>query len=252
MFVTSNGVGWLEAVILGLIQGLTEFLPISSSAHLRIIGPMLPSGLDPGSAFTAITQLGTELAVLVYFRQDIARIFLAWCASFNRNSPSSPDARSDARLGWLVIVGTLPIAVLGLLFSAWALLLSRLRWKEKLLLAFAGIASPLIAAQVSVPEDALRTAMFIYGVPLAMFLTTTGLAAWHQHAHRSRLTAVVLLLAWTFPWLASMMHQPPVQGMHLLWLLLLDVGLLLALCLASLVSAWRAFAKRKQAGRARP
>ncbi|MFN9238152.1 MAG: hypothetical protein ACK6D4_26295, partial [Planctomyces sp.] len=64
--------------------------------------------------------------------------------------------------------------LLGLLFSAWVLLLSRLRWKEKLLLAFAGIASPLIAAQVSVPEDALRTAMFIYGVPLAMFLTTTG------------------------------------------------------------------------------
>lgn len=113
MFVASNGVGWLEAVILGLIQGLTEFLPISSSAHLRIIGPMLPSGLDPGAAFTAITQLGTELAVLVYFRQDIARIFLAWCASFRRNAPFNPDAR----LGWLVIIGTLPIAGLGLLFQ---------------------------------------------------------------------------------------------------------------------------------------
>ena len=113
MFVAGNGVGWLEAVILGLIQGLTEFLPVSSSAHLRIIGPMLPSGLDPGSAFTAITQLGTELAVLVYFRHDIARIFMAWCASFKRNTPFNPDAR----LGWLVIVGTLPIAGLGLLFQ---------------------------------------------------------------------------------------------------------------------------------------
>jgi undecaprenyl-diphosphatase len=113
MFVAGNGVGWLEAIVLGLIQGLTEFLPISSSAHLRIIGPMLPSGLDPGAAFTAITQLGTELAVLVYFRHDIARIFLAWCASFKRNTPFNPDAR----LGWLVIVGTLPIAVLGLLFQ---------------------------------------------------------------------------------------------------------------------------------------
>jgi hypothetical protein len=60
------------------------------------------------------------------------------------------------------------------------------------------------------------------------------------------LIALVLLLAWTFPWLASMMHQPPVQGMHLLWLLLLDVGLLLALCVVSLVSAWRALARRKQ------
>lgn len=113
MFVAGNGVGWLEAIVLGLIQGLTEFLPISSSAHLRIIGPMLPSGLDPGAAFTAITQLGTELAVLVYFRHDIARIFLAWCASFRRNAPFNPDAR----LGWLVIVGTLPIACLGLLFQ---------------------------------------------------------------------------------------------------------------------------------------
>ena len=117
MFVAGNGVGWLEAVILGLIQGLTEFLPISSSAHLRIIGPMLPSGLDPGAAFTAITQLGTELAVLVYFRQDIARIFLAWCGSFRRKAASGVPMNPDARLGWLVIVGTLPIAVLGLLFQ---------------------------------------------------------------------------------------------------------------------------------------
>jgi len=117
MFVAGNGVGWLEAVILGLIQGLTEFLPISSSAHLRIIGPMLPSGLDPGAAFTAITQLGTELAVLVYFRQDIARIFLAWCGSLRPGAALGSDARSDARLGWLVILGTLPIAGLGLLFQ---------------------------------------------------------------------------------------------------------------------------------------
>lgn len=113
MFAAGNGVGWFEAVILGLIQGLTEFLPISSSAHLRILGPMLPSGLDPGAAFTAITQLGTELAVLVYFRHDIARIFLAWCGSFKRSAPMDPDAR----MGWLVIVGTLPIGVLGLLFQ---------------------------------------------------------------------------------------------------------------------------------------
>jgi undecaprenyl-diphosphatase len=109
----SGGVGWLEALILGLVQGLTEFLPISSSAHLRIIGPLLPSGMDPGAAFTAITQLGTEMAVMVYFRHDIARIFMAWCASFRKNAPFN----HDARLGWLVIVGTLPIAGLGLLFQ---------------------------------------------------------------------------------------------------------------------------------------
>ena len=109
----ANGVGWFEAILLGLVQGLTEFLPISSSAHLRILGPLLPSGMDPGAAFTAITQLGTEMAVMVYFRHDIARIFLAWCASFKKNTPFN----HDARLGWLVILGTLPIAGLGLLFQ---------------------------------------------------------------------------------------------------------------------------------------
>ena len=107
---------WLEAVVLGLVQGLTEFLPVSSSAHLRIIGPMLPSGGDPGAAFTAITQLGTEAAVLLYFRHDIGRIIRAWASSLTQ-----PALRSnpDARMGWLIIIGTLPIAVLGLLFKDW-------------------------------------------------------------------------------------------------------------------------------------
>lgn len=106
-------VGWFEAVLLGLIQGLTEFLPVSSSAHLRILGPLLPSGLDPGAAFTAITQIGTELAVLVYFRNDIARIIRAWTCSVFRGVPLC----GDARLGWLVILGSIPIGVLGLLFQ---------------------------------------------------------------------------------------------------------------------------------------
>lgn len=86
--------------------------------------------------------------------------------------------------------------LLGLIFSLWLLLLSRLRWKEKLLLAVSGMASPLVAAQISVPEDALRTAMFIYGVPLAIFLTTAGLASLQRSTHRSRLTATLLLLGW--------------------------------------------------------
>jgi undecaprenyl-diphosphatase len=105
---------WLEAAFLGLIQGLTEFLPISSSAHLRIVGPLLPSGGDPGAAFTAITQIGTEAAVLLYFRHDILRIARAWLAAL-----LYPDARGtpDARMGWLIIIGTLPIAILGLLFK---------------------------------------------------------------------------------------------------------------------------------------
>ena len=69
---------WFEAALLGLVQGLTEFLPISSSAHLRIVGSFLPNAADPGAAFTAITQLGTETAVIVYFWRDIVRIAKAW------------------------------------------------------------------------------------------------------------------------------------------------------------------------------
>ncbi len=111
-----------EALILGLVQGLTEFLPISSSAHLRIAGLFLPSGEDPGATFTAITQIGTELAVLLYFSGDIVRIIKVWWASvFARRgtgfSRLSADDRADARLGWYIIVGTIPIAVLGLLFQ---------------------------------------------------------------------------------------------------------------------------------------
>lgn len=105
---------FLEAVILGLIQGLTEFLPVSSSAHLRIVGPFLPSGGDPGAAFTAITQLGTEAAVLLYFRQDIWRIGLAWLRALGK---PAAQWNADARMGWLIILGTLPIVALGLLFQ---------------------------------------------------------------------------------------------------------------------------------------
>lgn len=109
--------GWLDALILGLIQGLTEFLPISSSAHLRILGPLLPSGTDPGAAFTAITQLGTELAVLIYFRKDVARMLMAWLQSLPviGSRRAGEALNPDAKLAWLVILGTIPICVLGLL-----------------------------------------------------------------------------------------------------------------------------------------
>jgi undecaprenyl-diphosphatase len=110
----SSATLWAEAAFLGLVQGLTEFLPVSSSAHLRILGPLLPSGGDPGAAFTAITQIGTEAAVLIYFRNDIMRILLAWWKSLTQ-----PAWRRDpdARMGWLILIGTLPIALLGLAFK---------------------------------------------------------------------------------------------------------------------------------------
>lgn len=104
--------GWFEAVVLGLVQGLTEFIPVSSSAHLRVVGEAF-GWEDPGAAFTAITQLGTEAAVLLYFRHDIWRIVTAWVASLGGRRRGDPDAR----MGWLIIIGSLPIVVLGLLFQ---------------------------------------------------------------------------------------------------------------------------------------
>ncbi|MCG2622133.1 undecaprenyl-diphosphate phosphatase [Arthrobacter sp. I2-34] len=105
---------WIEAAFLGLVQGLTEFLPISSSAHLRIVGEFLPGASDPGAAFTAITQLGTETAVVVFFWRDIVRIVKAWFGSLTGKVPRNDP---DARMGWMVIIGSLPIVVLGLLFQ---------------------------------------------------------------------------------------------------------------------------------------
>lgn len=103
----------LKAVVLGVIQGLTEFLPISSSAHLRIFPELFGWG-DPGAAFTAVIQIGTELAVLIYFRKDIWRIGSAWVRSLFQ-----PEFRGtlDARMGWFIIVGSLPIVVLGVLLK---------------------------------------------------------------------------------------------------------------------------------------
>jgi undecaprenyl-diphosphatase len=100
---------WFESLVLGLVQGLTEFLPVSSSAHLRLTAAFA-GWTDPGAAFTAITQIGTEAAVLIYFRKDIADILSAWSRSLvDKERRHDPDART----GWLVIVGSIPIGVLG-------------------------------------------------------------------------------------------------------------------------------------------
>jgi undecaprenyl-diphosphatase len=105
--------GWFEALVLGVVQGLTEFLPISSSAHQSIVGQFF-GGQDPGAAFTAITQLGTEAAVIIYFRRDIWLIISSWAGSLTgRVARDDPEAR----MGWLVIIGSIPIVVLGVLFQ---------------------------------------------------------------------------------------------------------------------------------------
>ena len=103
----------LEAIVLGIVQGLTEFLPISSTAHLRIV-PAFAGWEDPGAAFTAVIQLGTMLAVLLYFWRDLTRISRAWAASLR-----TPARRKelDARLGWYILLGTVPISIFGLAFE---------------------------------------------------------------------------------------------------------------------------------------
>jgi len=105
---------WFEAIVLGVIQGLTEFLPISSTAHLFIFSQFF-GWSDPGAAFTAVSQIGTELAVVLYFWGDIRRIVSTWFRSL-----VNPALRKDldARMGWYVIVGTIPVAALGFTFSS--------------------------------------------------------------------------------------------------------------------------------------
>lgn len=104
-----------ESIFLGILQGLTEFLPISSSAHQRIAGEFFSKAQDPGAQFTAITQIGTELAVLIFFREDIKRIILAWFRQTLFRADLPLEEKLSARMGWLIIVGSLPIVILGYL-----------------------------------------------------------------------------------------------------------------------------------------
>jgi undecaprenyl-diphosphatase len=110
--IDAPGMSWLQVIVLAIVQGLTEFLPVSSSGHLAIVSRLFFAD-DAGASFTAVTQLGTEVAVLVYFARDIARIVRAWFRGLR--SPEHRDA--DYRLGWYVILGTIPIGVIGLLLK---------------------------------------------------------------------------------------------------------------------------------------
>ncbi|WP_183506446.1 MULTISPECIES: undecaprenyl-diphosphate phosphatase [unclassified Mycolicibacterium] len=104
---------WLQVVVLSIVQGLTEFLPISSSSHLAIVSRVFFAG-DAGASFTAVSQLGTEVAVLIYFARDIGRILKAW---FNGLFVKAHRDNPDYRLGWYVIIGTVPIVILGVAFK---------------------------------------------------------------------------------------------------------------------------------------
>jgi undecaprenyl-diphosphatase len=126
---------WLQAIVLGISQGLTEFLPVSSTAHTLIIARLL-HWPDPGAAFTAVTQVGTELAVVIYFRAEITAIISTWGRSLlNRELRSDPNAR----MGWYVILGTLPIAVLGIAFKDAIETTARNLWVVAFALIFMGL-----------------------------------------------------------------------------------------------------------------
>ena len=103
---------WVQVIVLSVVQGLTEFLPVSSSGHLRIVSQLF-WGEDAGASFTAVIQLGTELAVLVFFAKDIWRILTAWFAGLADKSKRN----FDYRMGWMVIAGTIPVGIAGVLLK---------------------------------------------------------------------------------------------------------------------------------------
>ena len=160
---------WVEAAVLGLVQGLTEFLPISSSAHIRVVSE-LAGWQDPGAAFTAVSQLGTESAVLLYFRADIVRIVTTWARSLVK-----PELRGDidARMGWYVIFGTLPIGILGFLFRDVIEGPARNLWLVASMLVIFGILLGIVDARArnSMPLDRLTLRdSLIYGGAQALAL----------------------------------------------------------------------------------
>src|SRR3954465_8549304 len=104
---------FFEAIVLGIVQGLTEFLPISSTGHLRIV-PAFVGWDDPGAAFTAVIQMGTTIAFVIYFRRDLWRIALAWLDSLRQRGRRRD---LDARLGWYIVLGTVPPGIFGLPFN---------------------------------------------------------------------------------------------------------------------------------------
>ena len=160
---------WFEAIVLGIVQGLTEFLPISSSAHLLILSQLL-GWEDPGAAFTAVTQIGTETAVIIYFRREIVAIIKAWSRSI-----VDADARHepDARMGWLVIIGTIPIAVLGLLFQDQIETVARNLWLTATMLIVFGLILGLadaLGARVKTERELTVRDGIIFGLAQSLAL----------------------------------------------------------------------------------
>lgn len=140
----------IQAIVYGIVQGLTEFLPISSTAHLRI-APTLFGWQDPGAGFTAVIQLGTLLAVLIYFGKDLGRALAAWAKSFNGDKTSP-----EARMGWAIFWGTIPIVILGLAGQKWIKGELRSLWVIAGTLIFMGILMA-VAEKVAAKNRGIET-----------------------------------------------------------------------------------------------
>ena len=161
-------------MILGLVQGLTEFLPISSSAHVQIASQLLGLGDIPKpelTAFIATIQLGTEAAVLIYFFKDIVRIVQAWFKSFAQKSKSTDAEKQDAKMGWLIIVGSLPVVAVGLLFKDAIETQLRSLWVIAIMLIvfgiILGIADRVATQQKSIQKLSVRDGL-LFGAAQAL------------------------------------------------------------------------------------
>ena len=165
----SEPVTWAQAIVLGIVQGLTEFLPISSSAHLLILSQIF-GWTDPGAAFTAVSQIGTETAVIIYFWHDIVRILRAW---FGQWRSGHSWREPDALIGWFVILGTIPIAVLGLAFADQIETVARNLWLVAFtLIGFGivlGIADRTARSEKSIEDLTVRDGV-LYGFAQALAL----------------------------------------------------------------------------------
>ncbi|WP_100423134.1 undecaprenyl-diphosphate phosphatase [Sediminihabitans luteus] len=223
--------GW-EAILLGLVQGLTEFLPISSSAHLSIVGQLIGSD-DPGAAFTAITQIGTETAVLLYFRRDIRDICVGWWRALRGDDGTDWRSRmgaanEHARMAWFIALGSVPIVVLGFLFQDAIETKLRNLWITVAMLAIFGlilgwadsVGSKTRTIHELTPRRAIgfgfaQSLALIPGVSRSGGTITAGLLMGFTReaaARYSFLLAVPAVLGSGFYQLAKSITEPPVAG----------------------------------------
>lgn len=162
---------FFQAIFLGLVQALTEYLPVSSSAHIRIVGDLM-IGRDPGAAFTAIIQIGTELAVILYYRRDIIRILGSWFGSLFGKEGKDWKSRlgahnRDTQMGWFIIIGTLPILIAGLLFKDVIETTLRNLWITVTVLALFGVLLWVFdsrSKQIKTMDDMTAKDALIFGV----------------------------------------------------------------------------------------